>query len=103
MTFDLSTPGWNLFYGQFFFTRKEVSPGSDWIALSYGACTLDLIEARLRYPKQAIRQTTITVEAINYIWPELSELPYNQYGGDREVGHWIKRRIKNYRRRKFKK
>ena len=62
-------------------------------------CHRTIQDIRLRYPKRAIRRTTLTVETINYIWPELSELPYNKYRGVRELRRKVARRIRKYRRR----
>ena len=65
-------------------------------------CHRVLQDLRLRYPKAAIRRTTITVEAIQYIWPELSEVPYNRYHSLRQLRHDLGRRITKYRRRWWK-
>lgn len=59
--------------------------------------------ARLRYPKEIINRTTMMVEGINYLWPELSELPYNKYSGLKEIKQQVKHHFKRYRRRYFKK
>ncbi|MDX1407756.1 MAG: hypothetical protein R3330_06470, partial [Saprospiraceae bacterium] len=33
---DLQTPAWELFHGQFFFTRERLAPGQDWHVLEFG-------------------------------------------------------------------